>query len=200
MINIDRNKRGFSLIEALVSMLILSVFFAATAKVWSKRQKPEKPKYPHGYFECYYDGSTLKQGIGREQQSSATENATGGKCVFDSQGGNLVYNVIVLYATPSVYSSALGCGGTSRCGGNTETIPFMAGTLSMTPPTLGSNSMGVTNTTTGVSSSKYYSLSDDRNMTYTQIRNHINFTNHKSNILKSNAGNTGYNGGIMISW
>ncbi len=57
-----QNKSGFSLAEALVSMLILSVFFIATAKVITTKQPAGKIAITHGFYECYRDSSgELKQ-------------------------------------------------------------------------------------------------------------------------------------------
>ena len=46
-------KRGFSLAEALVSMLILSMFFMATSKIITIKQKDEANVKTTGYYECY---------------------------------------------------------------------------------------------------------------------------------------------------
>ena len=61
MVDIKNKKFGFSLAEALVSMLILSVFFVATSKIITTKPKQEVQSNKHGYFECYYDGEQLKQ-------------------------------------------------------------------------------------------------------------------------------------------
>lgn len=61
--NITKNriKFGFSLAEALVSMLVLSLFFMATAKIITLKQKDAKTNNISGYFECYVDNGDLKQ-------------------------------------------------------------------------------------------------------------------------------------------
>ena len=46
-------KNGFSLMEALISMLIISIFFVASTKVMTTKQKDPPMRNPHGYYECY---------------------------------------------------------------------------------------------------------------------------------------------------
>jgi len=53
-------KFGFSLAEALVSMLVISLFFLATAKVITIKEK-DKPKMLSGFYECYCSNNTCKQ-------------------------------------------------------------------------------------------------------------------------------------------
>lgn len=85
-------KRGFSLAEALVVMAIISVLFAAVAKVITTR--PEKPKQTnmHGYFECYVDGGTLKQRYVRNGASTPVESV-GSECHFEPISGVAFYNI-----------------------------------------------------------------------------------------------------------
>lgn len=44
--------------EALVSMLILSLFFLASSRAITQKQTVEIQKNPHGYYECYVNGGT----------------------------------------------------------------------------------------------------------------------------------------------
>lgn len=53
-------KSGFSLAEALVSMLILSIFFVVTSKVITTRQPDEWQGTEHGYYECIQQDSGNK--------------------------------------------------------------------------------------------------------------------------------------------
>jgi len=70
-------KRGFSLAEALVSMLILSMFFMATSKIITIKQKDEARVKTTGYYECYE-----KDGKMYEKYYNTTLNEVG-KCVFN---------------------------------------------------------------------------------------------------------------------
>lgn len=46
-------KKGFSLVEALIVMLVLSIFFAFGARTITIQQKPRREHNTHGYYECY---------------------------------------------------------------------------------------------------------------------------------------------------
>ncbi len=83
-------KQGFSLAEALVVMAIISILFAAVAKVITTR--PEKPKQTnmHGYFECYVDGG-LKQRYVRNGASTPLESVA--QCHFEPISGVAFYNI-----------------------------------------------------------------------------------------------------------
>ena len=61
MVTKNKNNKnpGFSLAEALISMLIVSVFFVAATKIMTQKQSKESEKSPHGFFECYYKGGAL---------------------------------------------------------------------------------------------------------------------------------------------
>ncbi|MBS5801541.1 MAG: hypothetical protein KIC80_00810 [Brachyspira sp.] len=62
MINIDKNnKLAFSLFETLVVMGIVAIFVTACANVFTKKRNRVTEKTPHGRFECYYSGGSLKQ-------------------------------------------------------------------------------------------------------------------------------------------
>ncbi len=55
----NNKKYGFSLVEALVSMLIMSVFFLAATKIMTQKPPKEIERSPHGFFECYVIGSNI---------------------------------------------------------------------------------------------------------------------------------------------
>ena len=59
MMNTNNKKRGFSLTETLVSMLVVSIFFVAASKIITHRPPKEIQTPPHGFFECYYIGGQL---------------------------------------------------------------------------------------------------------------------------------------------
>lgn len=61
-LTLNREKKaGFSLFEACVVMLVVSIFLAVSATVIPKRNKPKAEAEGHGRFECYYRGNQLYQ-------------------------------------------------------------------------------------------------------------------------------------------
>ena len=46
-------KPGYSLVEALVVMIVMSILFAMTSNVITTKRKPQTKNEAHGYFECY---------------------------------------------------------------------------------------------------------------------------------------------------
>lgn len=86
-------KKGFSLAEALVVMAIISIFFAAAGKIMTQKPKPIKQQNPHGYFECYLDGGTLKQSSAIEEAATDPIDAEGGVCTFEPPKGVAFFNV-----------------------------------------------------------------------------------------------------------
>ncbi len=85
-------KRGFSLAEALVVMVIISIFFAAAAKVITTKPKPKKQVNTHGYFECYRkDGGGLFQRYVRE--GVPTEEESVSICTFEAPTGVGFFNL-----------------------------------------------------------------------------------------------------------
>ncbi len=91
------HKKGFSLAEALISMLILSIFFGIAAKMVTQRPKQEYIVSPHGFFECYKDtdGTIKVNGTG-------LDSPTTGTCEFTPAKNTSVYN-LVLYSYGCVY-------------------------------------------------------------------------------------------------
>ena len=77
----NKTKFGFSLAEALVSMLVLSMFFLATSKIITTRPKAEVITYKHGYFECYMQGGQLMQKLSEENANTSPKNA-GTACTY----------------------------------------------------------------------------------------------------------------------
>lgn len=61
-LTLNREKKsGFSLFEACVVMLVVSIFLAVSATVIPKRNKPKAEAEGHGRYECYYKGNQLYQ-------------------------------------------------------------------------------------------------------------------------------------------
>ena len=180
MIKRQNTKLGFSLMEALVSMLILSVFFAATAKVITKKKKPEKIVYPHGYYECYYDGGSLYSGESTNFAAPEIKQISGSSCTFTPGTGKIVYKVTVIYPDNN--------------GGFSEIVPFINNDLTIKP------SKTTEKTTIRSSNSQLEYDINKSNNTYEEIHNYLGFTNSRSNVYIKNIGASGNGGGVIIAW
>ena len=88
-------KNGFSLAEALVVMAIISIFFAFASKVITTKPKAIKQDTPHGYFECYRNGSTgpLMQNYVYEVVIKEPEEVSA--CKFKPPVGAAFFNINV---------------------------------------------------------------------------------------------------------
>ena len=77
MININKdNKLAFSLFETIVVMGIVAIFVTVCANVFTKKRNRIVEKFPHGRFECYYSGGTLKQQYFIENMPKAIETVS----------------------------------------------------------------------------------------------------------------------------
>ena len=74
-------KPGFSLFEACVVMLVVSIFMAVSASVIPKRNKPKAEADGHGRFECYYKGNQLYQQLFQGSSSGGAQAVT--ECRFN---------------------------------------------------------------------------------------------------------------------
>lgn len=84
-------KRGFSLIEALVAMGILSIFFAATAKIITTKPKAERVSYIHGSFKCC--------------ESQCYFKPPSGVAFFSIKAANYNYNSAYSHYEPNINNS-----------------------------------------------------------------------------------------------
>ena len=92
MIKTTNNKKsGFSLFEALVSMLILSLFFLAASKAITQKQPVEIQRNPHGIFECYKVQGQLWQH--RVVGPVSTPAKRVGTCIFNPPNGVNFINI-----------------------------------------------------------------------------------------------------------
>ena len=98
-------KAAFSLAEVLVAMLVMSVFFLATTKVISVKQKDELQSYPHGYYECIGSGSSYK--VHRVEGGAQTiPSANASTCEFTPARNIPVYNIYILSKTEGLYKQS----------------------------------------------------------------------------------------------
>ena len=107
-------KKGFSLFEACVVMIVTAIFVAVMANVVSHKSKAKVASEAHGRFECYYDGNTL-------YQQMFTEGSSTGRVKAVDAGGTATTCVF----TPPYYAKYLimdavggGAGGSNRGGGS----------------------------------------------------------------------------------
>ncbi len=98
MVDIKNKKFGFSLAEALVSMLVMSMFFIATSKIITAKPKKEIQANKHGYFECYYEGVVLKQKRSDGSYAGEPINA-GNDCTFTPPSGIAFAVIYTLHNT-----------------------------------------------------------------------------------------------------
>ena len=86
MMNKKYNKKsGFSLFEALVSMLILSLFFIASSRVITQKHETEIQQNPRGYYECYIING--QQWQHRSNGKNSTAPVQTNNCVFEPPAG-----------------------------------------------------------------------------------------------------------------
>ncbi|MEI3255287.1 MAG: hypothetical protein V8R83_08290 [Candidatus Gastranaerophilaceae bacterium] len=76
----EKRIAGFSLAEALITLLIICVVAIASAPVITKKHRA-KLNLPHGAFACYWDGNQLisKYVINGEESD--------GKVIYDNEEG-----------------------------------------------------------------------------------------------------------------
>ena len=93
---------AFTLAEVLIAMLVMSLFFMATTKVMSIRQKPLVQEYPHGYYECYN-----LNGLKEHRVDGGTEtiprNSAVGRCRFMAPKGLPVFNIYIAHTNRGFY-------------------------------------------------------------------------------------------------
>lgn len=81
-LTLNREKKaGFSLFEACVVMLVVSIFMAVSATVIPRRNKPKAEADGHGRFECYYKGGQLYQTLFQGTSSSGLQAVS--ECRFN---------------------------------------------------------------------------------------------------------------------
>ena len=69
----NKIKNGFSLFEAFVVMLIVSIFVVLMANTVAHRPKAKVASEAHGRFECYYDKDNGKYYDGFSERRSSLE-------------------------------------------------------------------------------------------------------------------------------
>lgn len=99
-------KRGFSLAEILISMLIMSVAFMALTKVITQKPKKLMEKTPHGFYECYKTNGVLHEDRTRNNILQP-ENPDVTNCTFDPPKGVYYVNVHYIGMVPSEGAGAV---------------------------------------------------------------------------------------------
>ena len=93
---VKRIKPGFTFAEVLISMLLMSIFFVATAKVMTVRQKTEVHENPHGYYECYQSGSLMQHRVDGTN-TTIPINTPSNQCEFVPMRGLPFYNIYIVH-------------------------------------------------------------------------------------------------------
>lgn len=86
--------KGFSLVEALVVMAVISVLFAVSTKVITTKPKPAMEESVHGYYECV-SGSFEK--YNRDGVETPLQRVS--ECKFEPPIGASFFNVSAADAT-----------------------------------------------------------------------------------------------------
>lgn len=94
-------KFGFSLIEALVVMSIVTIFVAVIANVIPHKSKPKVSAEAHGGYECYWKNNklysrTITVGSEHAEKEETTSDDRGKYCVFrpNHYVPYLIFNVV----------------------------------------------------------------------------------------------------------
>lgn len=96
-------KAGFSLAEALVVMLVLSVFLAASSKVITKKRPVELASYVHGQYECWNSGGTYYQQYVFEGTPSTEQKVS--SCKFIPRINASVYHIYMFFDKENYYQT-----------------------------------------------------------------------------------------------
>lgn len=83
-------KKGYTLFEACVVMIIISIFIMVMANVIPHKVKTKVESNAHGHFECYYNasGNLIQQTFIEGKENDAVDLTAEGKdyCTFTPQG------------------------------------------------------------------------------------------------------------------
>lgn len=93
MVKFRNIKTGFSLVEVLVSMLLMSIFFLATTKVITVKQTGDKVEVAHGYYECYYSSGWYEHRLEGASEKAPKSVST---CTFFPPKGTPMVQVYVV--------------------------------------------------------------------------------------------------------
>lgn len=121
----NKKLKGFSLFEAFVVMLIVSIFVALMANTVAHRPKAKIASEAHGRFECYYDNSgKLYQQMYTEKSTTGREQATKEITLTDADGNTTTHKVCEFvppsYAKYLIIDAVGGGAGGSPRGGASE--------------------------------------------------------------------------------
>ncbi len=83
---------GFSLAEALVSMLVLSIFFLATSKMITQRQPEDTVWHEHGFCACYQGKITCST----NESKPTTKSVIGGQCKLKLPKNSNMYSLALI--------------------------------------------------------------------------------------------------------
>ncbi len=89
-------KKGFSLVEALVVMAIISILFAVATKVITVKPKTKVQENIHGYYECVYRGTYWEK---YNKDGIETPYTSVTSCKFNPPVGASFFNVVAVNST-----------------------------------------------------------------------------------------------------
>ena len=92
----NNKKSGFTLAEVLISLAILTIFFAASARIFTQRPKQIIAHNPHGFYECYYNNSSLYSYYEYGEFPQAPTPQTGDYCEFIPPTNAGFYNITLI--------------------------------------------------------------------------------------------------------
>ena len=107
----DAVRSGFSLAEILVAMLVMSIFFMATTKVITIKQKPALEESPHGYYECTDSPGSTDMNFHEHRVDSSRETIPANSsdvdfCTFVPPKNIPLFNVYVYSSTKGFLSTS----------------------------------------------------------------------------------------------
>lgn len=91
----ENTKNGFSLAEALISMLVVSMFFLATSKIMTHREPDDIISHSHGFCACYFESGSLKMDCVANNSPVRTTTPTN-KCTINLPRDAIMYNLAVI--------------------------------------------------------------------------------------------------------
>ena len=192
---VKRNyKKAFSFAEILISMLILSVFFIAGAKIFTHKQKDEVMKKINGFYECYWTDGGLMFAMSKTGKRADPKPAAGTSCLFTTAKNNSLFEITILFPNNAgiIYDQQMV---------NAEWIqispPVGDGPACFT--TSDKSEFCYTSQDEEVITIEDNPENEDTAFTYDMVLNNLDITSHRSNILRERRGGNQL-GAVLINW
>ena len=176
MVVFSNKKNGFSLVEALIVMLVLSIFLAASSKVITQKKEEPPIVNQHGQFECWASGSTHYSKY--TVDSVPSEVIKGNSCKFKPTINAAIYHLYAIYNNQKGYYM-------TTISNITSDIDIK---LTNTSATLKNK----------LNEELIYSSSSDITGNYADIKKYLEYVCKNSSLLKNNAGYS--KSAVLIVW